>query len=136
MGIEKTKLALNNAEIWLGSAKSNIRDGQYSAAIYSLEMEVEISLKAALLSQGINVPKVHDISKLLVEYSNERRGLKLIKENQDFILDIYTDLLDYRNSAAYLFESEQPEIDFKDLASDYLPKAEKVLDICKKVVLE
>ncbi len=134
MEVAKTKAAIENAETWLGSANSNYRDGHYSAALYSLEMAVEIALKAVLLSINVSVPKIHDVSALVIKYSNENGKLNGIKENEKFIRETFLDLLMYRNSAGYMFEYKKSEREFKELVTTYLPKAEKVIDICRKTV--
>ncbi len=132
MDVEKVKAALDNSDTWLGSAKSNFRDGQYSAALYSLEMAAEIALKSVLLSINVNVPKVHDISSLVVKYAEENKKLNIIRENEKFIKEVFLDLLTYRNSAGYMFEYRKSENEFKKLVTEYLPKTEKLIDICRK----
>ncbi len=134
MGIEKVNAALESSDTWLGSAKSNFRDTHYSVALYSLEMAAEIALKAVLLSVNVNVPKVHDVSSLVIKYSEENKKLNVIKENEKFIRDVFLDLLTNRNSAGYMFEYRKSEEEFKKLVIEYLPKTERFIEICKKAV--
>lgn len=132
--MSNARAAIENAETWLGSANSNYRDGHYSAALYSLEMCAEIALKAVLLSINVNVPKTHDISSLVIKYSDEHQKLGAIKENEKSIRNTFMDLLTYRNSAGYMFEYRRSEAEFKELVTEYLPKTKKLLDICKRTV--
>jgi HEPN domain-containing protein len=131
MEVDKVKAAMANAETWLGSANSNYRDKHFSASLYSLEMSAEIALKAVLLSVNVNVPRIHDVSAIVIKYSNENKKLAKIKENEKFVREVFSDLLMFRNSAGYMFEYRKSEKEFKELIEEYLPQVKLLLGICK-----
>ena len=53
--------AIESAKRWLSSSSANAERGNYDLEVYSLEMSIEIALKALVFSTGTDVPKTHSI---------------------------------------------------------------------------
>ena len=61
------KAYLRQAEARLKDAKEALADGNYPYAVRLSQECVEMSLKAVLKAVGIEYPKVHDVSDVLVD---------------------------------------------------------------------
>jgi len=73
--IEKLK---KRAKRFLIDAKSDFESNEYDVALFHLEQAVQLSLKAKILSFGVEFPKTHEIRKL-IEIVKEL-GIKEIEE--------------------------------------------------------
>jgi len=60
---------LRQAKARLEDAKDALSDGNYPYAVRLSQECVELSLKAALKTVGIDYPKVHDVSDVLADVS-------------------------------------------------------------------
>jgi len=60
--VEKLK---KRAKRFLIDAKSDFESGEYDIALFHLEQAVQLSLKAKILSFGVEFPKTHEIRKLI-----------------------------------------------------------------------
>ncbi len=97
------KLWLEFAEEDLESSRALWERGLIRTAAYHLQQTAEKSLKALLILQGVEVPRTHDID-------------KLIKSLSDFYV-IPKDIQDAVNLTEYAFTTRYPD--------DYVPLSEK-----------
>ncbi|MEM3228517.1 MAG: HEPN domain-containing protein [Candidatus Micrarchaeaceae archaeon] len=127
--------AIENAKVWLETAEAAMRSRIYPTALYSMEMAVEIALKAVLMEFGVNVPKVHNITNLLREELDEKERLlpKEFIENKEFIFSTYNDLLEIRPLVGYAFEINTASVS-EEKSKKYMKSAEKVVSLCKIAV--
>lgn len=123
--------AIETATVWLGTASAAMKGRFYTTALYSMEMTVEIALKAVLIEFGVNVPKLHNVTDVLRMTLDERRSAlpKEFREQQEMILSTYNDLLEIRPQVGYTFEAGAV-VNPKAKAEAYLPKAKKVVELC------
>lgn len=129
--------ALSDSRGWLRTAISSAEKGDYNIGIYSLEMAVEIALKAVLISLNVAYPKTHDIMAIFVSAIDKGRSSlpNEFVENETFIVDTFRELLKMRGPAGYTFSSN---FNIKDLKGDfkkYLVSAEKIIKLCEESVL-
>lgn len=66
--VEMAKSYLDNAGIILNEAEESYKKGLFHRVIRLSQESVELSLKAALRIIGIEYPKSHDVSDILIEY--------------------------------------------------------------------
>ena len=127
--------AMGTARRWLSSAKLNAKVGNYDSALYSLEMAVEISMKALLLSLGMEVPKVHDICDIVSDaLKNDRRIQHQLKGRMSSSIDTFNELLGLRSVSGYVFETGTSLKELKEKYENYAGKAEEIVGIYGKAV--
>jgi len=125
---------LRQAESRLEDAKDALKDGNYPYAVRLSQECVELSLKASLRLVGIEYPKVHDVSDVLIEVKN--RFPKWFESKVKELAEISRSLASKRELAFYGCEEEYltPEeaIGRKE-AEEAVNKAVEVYDLCKKL---
>ena len=127
--------AIESARRWLNSARINASAGSYDAALYSLEMSVEIALKALLLSLGIEVPRTHSIGDLVIESVRDNKRLpKELAQNADKIVGLFNSLAALRPISGYIFETKSSLRDMKVKYDKYANEADAVIEMCGKAV--
>jgi len=123
--------AMDNAKVWLNTAEVTMNSRIYTTALYSMEMAVEIALKALLMELGINVPKLHNVTNVLKAIFEEKRSAlpKEFRDKEALILDTYNDLLEIRPLVGYIFEMNA-SIDVEEKAKRYIKASNEVVGIC------
>jgi HEPN domain-containing protein len=127
--------AMASAERWLNSARINAKAGSYDTAIYSLEMSVEIALKALLLALGTDVPKSHAIGDLVLEsVQGNRRLPKELVENAGSIVRLFNSLVSLRPVSGYAFETKSGLKELRARYERHVGEAENAVELCGKAV--
>jgi HEPN domain-containing protein len=125
--------ALADAEEWLQSAEKLMEINAGPKILYSLEMGVELSLKALLLYHGIDFPKTHNILAAVVNLiSSDKFDDPNIKENGELIFSTFHALLDLRSASGYAYESSYSSEFFIEKAKEYAEPASQVLALVKR----
>ena len=125
--------ALADAEEWLQSAEKLMEINAGPKILYSLEMGVELSLKALLLYHGIDFPKTHNILAAVVNLiSSDKFDDPNIKENGELIFSTFHALLDLRSASEYSYESSYSSEFFIEKAKEYAEPASQVLALVKR----
>lgn len=97
--------AIETSKNWYETARLAASGGIYSQALYSLEMSVEIAFKAVLISVHVDVPKVHDIRRVIRMHLTGNNLLpKTFLEGLEGFLDTFETLLRMRSMVGYGFE--------------------------------
>lgn len=127
--------AIDNAKVWLDTADVTMKGRIYTTALYSMEMAVEIALKALLMEFGINVPKLHNVTNTLKALFEEKRSAlpKEFRDKETLILDTYTELLEIRPLVGYIFEMNA-SIDVEEKAKKYIKASKEVVDLCELAI--
>ncbi len=129
------KEAIASAKRWLGSSRFNADAGNYDAALYSMEMAVEIAMKAVLYSIKTEVPKSHSIGDIFKDSVKNSGALpKELKENADKMVRTFNVLMDLRPTGAYIFETRSTLAELKKKYASYKDEAGKIIDLCDKAV--
>ncbi|MCS7116734.1 MAG: HEPN domain-containing protein [Nitrososphaerota archaeon] len=125
---------LRQAEARLNDAKDALLEGNYPYAVRLSQECVELSLKATLKIVGIEYPKVHDVSDILLEV--KERFPEWFKVELDFLCYSSKVLAKKRELSFYGGEeallSPDEVIDKKD-AEDAVSRAERTYRLCKRL---
>lgn len=123
------------AESRLTDARSALERGSFPDVVRYSQECVEMSLKGILRAVGIEYPKEHEVSTVLV--SQSKRLPSQITERMDYLTKISSKLYDTRGPAMYGDEetgTPPEEIFTKDDAKKSLGEAEKVHEVCSSAL--
>jgi HEPN domain-containing protein len=113
---------------WLKTADITFKIGRYEQTLYSLEMAAEIAFKAVLLSLNLEVPKVHDIRKIIRTFlAGNKKVPKEFSNDLDEYLSTFEVLLRMRSIVGYGFENYMEKGHLEE-------EAQKMLSKCSKLV--
>jgi len=135
-----TKLAedyLRRAKVRVKSAELAYSDKAYPDVVRYSQECVELSLKAALRSIGVEYPKEHDMSRVLKAVKD--RFPEWFRRETESLGEISRDLADKRAPSLYGIESlgkAPSDIFDKDDAENALLSAKHVLNIVSKLFLD
>ncbi|MHB1708590.1 MAG: HEPN domain-containing protein [Thermoplasmataceae archaeon] len=132
MAVER---AMETSKNWYETARIAASAGIYSQALYSLEMSVEIALKAVLISLHVEVPKAHDIRKVVRVYIAGNKSLPHTFLNKlDNILEVFESLLRMRSMVGYGFEGVLDKEELQKQVNVMLPQCSDLVDECEKAI--
>lgn len=135
--LKVAKSYLRQAQARLEDAFEALADGNYPYAVRLSQECVELSLKAVLKAVGVDYPKVHDVSDVLVEVKERfpewfraeleflRRSSKVLAKKREISL--------YGGEEAFLTPEE---VISKGDAEDAVKRATKTYELCDKLVKE
>ncbi len=131
------KSYLRQAKARLKDAKEAMQEKNNPYAVRLSQECVELSLKAVLKAVGIEYPKIHDVSDVLIEIKD--RFPEWFKANIEFLCESSRILVKKREISLYggeeAFLSPDEVIDKAD-AEDATTRAEKTYSLCEKLVAE
>ncbi len=126
---------MNGSKRWLKSCDANAKNKLYGIALYSLEMSVEMALKAVLYKLGMEVPKAHNIAgQIRAAIRENRHAGEGLKARIDKITDVFSALIEYRAPSGYAFEYNYTENEFKRKLGEIYPEAKEIVELCDKFV--
>ena len=129
------KAYLRQAEARLKDARDALLEGNYPYAVRLSQECVELSLKAVLKAVGIEYPKIHDVSDILVEV--EGRFPEWFRVELGFLRESSRVLVKKREISLYggeeAFLSPEEVISRVD-AEDATQRAGKTYELCKRLV--
>ncbi|NHV99778.1 MAG: HEPN domain-containing protein [Thaumarchaeota archaeon] len=128
---------LKQAEARLSDAEDAYREGNHPYAVRLSQECVELSLKAVLKAVGIEYPKVHDVSDVLLSVKQRfpewfQRELNHLSESSKILVK-KRELSFYGGEEAFL---SPDEVIGKDDAKDAVERAGKAFTLCRKLVKE
>ncbi len=128
--------ALEDSKRWFETAVASGKNGHYNIGLYSLEMAVEIALKAVLINLNINYPKVHDIMPTFTNAVAKNKGKLPARfiESESKIMETFRELLKRRGAAGYTFSSEIKIADLEGDFKRYSPATKDVIELCEEAV--
>ena len=130
---ELASRALKNAEEWLLSSKELDKAKVASKVLYSLEMGIEMSLKALLIYHGIDFPKSHNILPVVANLiSSSEFDDTEIKKYSNEIFSTFHALLDIRSAGGYSYESSFDNEFFLEKANRYADPAFHIFELIRK----
>lgn len=129
------KKAIETAKDWLETADITLSAKRYEQSIYSLEMSVEIALKAVLIELNVDVPKVHDIRNVAVTFlrGNSKVPKQFLLDLGGFLTDFDT-LLRLRSAVGYGFETGFDASKLKKIADELYSKGERIVEACEEAI--
>ena len=128
---------LKQASARLKDSKEALEEGNYPYAVRLSQECVELSLKASLRLVGIEYPKVHDVSDILIEA--EERFPEWFRAEIRFMAEASSILSAKREIAFYGSEEDllaPDELISREEAEEAVRIAERVLNICSKFLSE
>ncbi|MGB9716997.1 MAG: HEPN domain-containing protein [Thermoproteota archaeon] len=128
---------LKQAEARLSDAEDACRDGNHPYAVRLSQECVELSLKAVLKAVGIEYPKVHDVSDVLL--SVKQRFPEWFQEELNYLSESSKILVKKREASFYGGEEaflSPDEVIGEEDSKDAVERAEKVFSLCGRLVEE
>lgn len=128
---------MRQAEARLRDAKDALSEENYPYAVRLSQECVELSLKASLRAVGIEYPKVHDVSDILVEVKN--RFPEWFRSEMDFLCHSSKLLAKKRELSFYGGEEallSPDDVIGRGDAEDAVRRAEHVHKVCRKLIEE
>jgi len=126
---------LRQAKARLEDAKDAVEEGNYPYAVRLSQECVELCLKAVLKAVGIEYPKVHDVSDVLMDVKT--RFPAWFQEEMDYMCESSKRLVKKREPSLYggeeAFLSPDEVIDKAD-GQDGVKRADKIFQLCNKLI--
>ncbi|MEM2909454.1 MAG: HEPN domain-containing protein [Nitrososphaerota archaeon] len=129
------KAYLRQAADRLADAKGALERGNYPYALRLSQECVELSLKASLKMVGIEYPKVHDVSDVLLDY--RERFPAWFKEKVDFLAETSRKLSSKRGLSFYGGEEallSPEELVSKEDAEEAMRRASDTLELVSRLM--
>ena len=131
------KAYLRQAEARLKDAKDALFEGNYPYAVRLSQECVELSMKAVLKIVGIEYPKIHDVSDVMVDVKDRfpdwfKMELEFLRESSKVLLK-KRELSLYGGEEAFL---SPEEVISRGDAEDATERAAKTYELCRKLILE
>ncbi|GBC71983.1 hypothetical protein HRbin02_01772 [Candidatus Calditenuaceae archaeon HR02] len=126
---------LRQADDRLADAARALEKGNHPYALRLSQESVELSLKASLRIIGIEYPKIHDVSDLLLAYRERFPGW--FREKIDFLAETSRRLSSKRELSFYGGEEAlltPEELISREDAIDALERASKTLELVKRLI--
>ncbi len=132
MAIER---AIETSRNWYETARMSSSAGIYPQALYSLEMSAEIALKAVLMSLHVEVPKVHDIRRVVRVYIAGNKSVpQKFLSRLDYFLEIFESLLRMRSMVGYGFEGVLNKQELRAQLDLLLAPCSELIDECERAI--
>jgi len=135
--VDLARSYLRHAEARLRDAREALAEGLYPYALRLSQECVELSLKAALRIVGIEYPKRHDVSDVLVMV--RERFPEWFRDEIDFLADASRRLAEKREVSMYGDEAlmlSPDEVVSREEARVAVESAEKTYHLCKRMLNE
>jgi len=119
----------------LEDAEDSLREGNYPYALRLSQECVELSLKASLRLVGIEYPKVHDVSDVLIE--NRNRFPEWFEERVEFMAETSFNLAAKRELAFYGEEEDfltPNDVISEEEAERAVRRAKEVYELCRRLL--
>lgn len=128
---------LRQAEARLKDAEDALLEGNYPYAVRLSQECVELSLKAVLKAVGIDYPKIHDVSDVMVDVKDRfpewfRVELGFLRESSKILVK-KRELSLYGGEEAFL--SPEEVMDRRD-AEEAVKRAAKTYELCERLIIE
>ncbi len=131
---DRIEAALETSRLWFKAAEDTRKGGSYNVSLYSLEMSMEIMLKAILMTQGIDPPKTHDIGNVVKRALGDLKNKNIDKKELAEIIDLFYVLLGLRNESGYMYDSRMSNSSLKELVNKYFEATRKSLQSCTRIL--
>ena len=131
---DRIEAALETSRLWFKAAEDTRKGGSYNVSLYSLEMSLEIALKAILMTMRIDPPKTHDVGNVVKRILVELKNKDIDKREITEIVDLFYVLLGLRNESGYMYDSRMSNSSLKELVDKYFEATQKALEKCRRII--
>ena len=131
------KRALQSSYRWFSSSDSSYKLEAYDIALYELEMAGEVALKGLLIEKHYDVPKRHNVSRIIRTLIHD---IQIVPGDKASRLEDYLDRFDHvvrmRGNAGYSYESSMDLESFKEIYDDYSESIKELIDLVSEMLTE
>jgi len=107
----------------------------YDIAVYELEMAGEVALKCLLIEKHYDVPKRHNVSRIIRALIHDVQIVPIDKSSRfEEYLDRFDQVVRMRGDAGYSYESSLDLEGFKEIYNDYFETIKELLDFTSDIV--
>ncbi len=129
------KDAIENAKRWLSSSSANAERGNYDLAVYSLEMSMEIALKALVFSAEADIPKTHSIGDRVMKIVREDVNLsRSIGGQIEEVVHTFNSLSTLRSISGYIYETRSTLEDMRKIYEKFARETARIVGLCEKAI--
>jgi HEPN domain-containing protein len=128
---------LRQAEARLKYAQDSYKEGNYPYSVRLSQECVELCLKAVLKAVGVEYPRVHDVSDVLLDFKN--RFPEWFQKELNYLSESSKVLAKKREPSFYGIEEDvlaPEEVMDEEDARDAVDRAVKTFYLCRKLVDE
>jgi len=127
---ERAEEAIKTAEREFKNAVTCLRGKDYVGSLKYLQECMEYAVKAVLIAYGVDYPKIHSVGRFLYEI-REKYPQWFLKQMQA-VAEVTDNLARARPRFRYPYE--HPPEQYEQVAEEILPKVEKALENCRKLI--
>jgi len=127
---DRAENAMKSAEREFRNAATCLEDKDYAGSLKYLQECMEYAVKAVLIAYGIDYPKIHAVGRFLHEIK-EKYPRWFLKQTQT-IAEVTDSLA--RGRPKFRYPYEHPQERYETIVKEVLPKVEKALKSCRKLV--
>ena len=127
---ERAEEAIKTAEREFRNAVTCLREKDYVGSLKYLQECMEYAVKAVLIAYGVDYPKIHAVGRFLYEI-REKYPQWFLKQMQA-VAEVTDNLARARPRFRYPYE--HPPEQYEQVAREMLPKVEKALEDCRKLI--
>lgn len=131
---DRIDAAIETSKLWFKAAEDTRKGGSYNVSLYSLEMSLEIALKAILMAVNMDPPKTHDIGNVVKRVLNRLENKNIDDQEITEMVDLFYVLLGLRNESGYMYDSRISNAALKELVDKYFEPTQKGLEKCRDVI--
>jgi len=129
--LDVAKKGLERAGRWLRGAEVALDEERWDDVVYSAQMAVEQASKAVLFALGVDFPRQHDVSGVLIDMMDREDLPGDFRGEIPQIAAAIRELAEQRGLAGYGFEEGITADYFEDYAPQAYEMARKVHQSCK-----
>lgn len=126
--------ALERAGRWLQGAERASEDRRWDDVVYGAQMCVEQAAKAVLLQYGIDYPKEHDVSDMVLSLAERVDVPVWFQKQVGKVAEVVAELAGKRGVAAYGYGEGIGVEYFKSYAPQALAQSRVVFEACRKLL--
>jgi len=127
---ERAEEAIKTAEREFKNAVTCLREKDHVGSLKYLQECMEYAVKAVLIAYGVDYPKIHAVGRFLYEI-REKYPQWFLKQMQA-VAEVTDNLARARPRFRYPYE--HPPEQYEQVAREMLPKVEKALEDCRKLI--
>jgi len=127
---DRAEKAIKSAEREFKNAVRCLEDRDYIGSLKYLQECMEYAVKAVLIAYGVDYPKVHAVGRFLHEI--EEKYPQWFRKQIQTVVEVTDNLA--RGRPKFRYPYEHPPEQYETTAKEILPKVEKALESCRKII--
>jgi len=127
---DRAEKAIKSAEREFRNAFTCLEDKDYVGSLKYAQECAEYAVKAVLIAYGIDYPKIHAVGRILYEIQGKYPQWFL--KQMQAVAEVTDNLA--RGRPRFRYPYEHPSEQYETMAREILPKVEKALESCRKLI--